>query len=95
MDDVAKQRLIHNEQVFRAVNDEVEALESHYGTESGRFVCECSDISCAITVELPLAEYERVRRDPYLYFVLPGHQTEAVEDVVEHHDGYLVVRKRH
>jgi hypothetical protein len=95
MDDVSKQRLIHNEQVFRAVNDEVEALEHHYGTSSGRFVCECSDIRCADTIELPLAEYERVRVDPRRYVVLPGHETGAVEDVVERYDGYVVVRKRH
>jgi hypothetical protein len=95
MDDVSKQRLIHNEQVFRAVNDEVEALENHFGTTSGRFICECSDVGCATTVELPLDEYKRVRSDPYRYFVLPGHETAAVEDVVERHETYLVVRKRH
>jgi hypothetical protein len=95
MDDVSKQRLIHNEQVFRAVNDEVEALESHYGTTSGRFVCECSSIGCANTVELPLGEYERVRSLPRRYVVLPGHETDAVEDVVERYESYLVVRKRH
>lgn len=95
MDEVSKQRLIHNEQVFRAVNDEVEALENHFGTTEGRFVCECSDVRCATTIELPLAEYARVRGDERRYVVLPGHETEAVEDVVERHDSYLVVRKRH
>ena len=95
IDDVSKQRLIHNEHVFRAVNDEVQALENHYGTTSGTFVCECSDVRCAATVELPLVEYERLRTDPHRYVVLPGHETGAVEDVVEHHGSYLVVRKRH
>lgn len=95
MDDVSKQRLIHNEHVFRAVNDEVQALENHYGTTSGTFVCECSDVRCAAKVELPLAEYERLRANARRYVVLPGHETGAVEDVVERHESYLVVQKHH
>ena len=95
MDDVSKQRLIHNEHVFRAVNEEVQALENHFGTTEGRFVCECSDVHCATTIALSLGDYGRVRSDPYRYVVLPGHETDAVEDVVERHDGYIVVRKRH
>jgi hypothetical protein len=45
-------------------------------------------------LEVPQAEFERVRQDATLFFVRNGHEDEGVEDVVEHHDHYDVVRKR-
>jgi hypothetical protein len=39
-------------------------------------------------------EYERVRREPTPFFVLPGHEMPDVEDLVERHETYLVVEKR-
>jgi hypothetical protein len=40
-----------------------------------------------------LSEYERVRRDSTLFFVLRGHEAPEVEEVVEENDRYNVVRK--
>ena len=87
--------------VARAASAEVngrrvnEAIER--GTESAReaiFVCECGNLGCTATVELTIAEYELVRSSFDRFLVIPGHEIESVEDVVERHDGYLVVAKR-
>ena len=76
----------------RRVNEAIER-----GTESASgavFVCECGHVGCTATVELTIAEYERVRSSFERFLVIPGHEIGTVEDVVERHDGYLVVAKR-
>ncbi len=39
------------------------------------------------------ASYEGMRGDPRLFAVKPGHEDLRLEDVVERHAEYLVVRK--
>jgi hypothetical protein len=76
----------------RRVNEAIER-----GTESARgavFVCECGNLGCTATVELTIAAYELVRSSFDRFLVIPGHEIESVEDVVERHDKYLVVAKR-
>jgi hypothetical protein len=87
--------------VARAASAEVngrrvnEAIER--GTEAAQgavFVCECGNLGCTATVELTIAEYELVRSSFDRFLVIPGHEIENIEDVVESHEGYLVVAKR-
>jgi hypothetical protein len=76
----------------RRVNEAIER-----GTETARgavFVCECGNLGCTATVELTIAEYELVRSSFDRFLVIPGHEIESVEDVVERHGSYLVVAKR-
>jgi len=76
----------------RRVNEAIER-----GTEAAQgavFVCECGNLGCTATVELTIADYEAVRSSFDRFLVIPGHEIESVEDVVERHDGYLVVVKR-
>jgi hypothetical protein len=58
------------------------------------FVCECGYPDCNATVELTRAEYEEVRTDFDRFLVVPGHEIEAVDQVVERHPRYFVVVKR-
>jgi predicted ThiF/HesA family dinucleotide-utilizing enzyme len=58
------------------------------------FCCECGRIGCSDIIELPLREYERVRGHPKRFFVVDGHQIDAVESVVARHEAYVVVEKR-
>jgi len=44
-------------------------------------------------VDLTPEEYRAVRQDPMCFFVVPGHERVDLEDVVEGHAGYVVVRK--
>jgi hypothetical protein len=57
------------------------------------FMCECGDVTCTSVIRLKPDEYERLRIDPAQFVVLPGHDMPDLEDVVEHHNDYFVVKK--
>lgn len=89
------ERIAHNESVFRALNESLEA-SLHRGRPDGDragFICECGDPRCDETVRVELPAYESVRADSQLFVVLPGHEAPDVEDVVSDRGDYVVVRK--
>jgi hypothetical protein len=88
-------RIAQNESIYRTVNEKIEGLNRAFEPvlETMSIVCECGDVACARQIEADVVTYERVRADPLLFFVIPGHEITDVEDVVEERDGYLVVRK--
>lgn len=55
------------------------------------FVCECSNAECAETIEVALDEYEAVRAHPTFFLIVPGHEVETIERVVERGARYAVV----
>lgn len=72
-----------------------EAIEPRGRPEaSAVFVCECGHLGCSETVEIPVAEYEEVRTDFDRFLVVPGHEIDEVDEVVERRRGYLIVVKR-
>jgi hypothetical protein len=85
-----------NEALFREVNERILGLSEHFDLreETMHIVCECADSSCTQQLEVALPAYERVRGDPLLFFVQPGHELPDLEDVVESAEAYDVVRKR-
>lgn len=76
----------------RRVNEAIE--RGAQGTGTAVFVCECGNLGCSATVELAIADYERVRSGFERFLVVPGHELEGIEEVVERHGSYLVVAKR-
>jgi hypothetical protein len=89
-----EERLAQNEIVFREVNERIKELESgSWESHEIDFMCECADATCMAVITLKPAEYEALRRNPRQFGVLPGHQIEDVERVVESRPGYLVVEK--
>jgi hypothetical protein len=96
MPDERAARLARNEARFREINERVERdLEPLIDTQDELlpFVCECGHRNCTDALGLSVAEYESVRSDPTRFVVVPGHEIEDVEDVVERTDRYAVVRK--
>jgi hypothetical protein len=92
--DERERRIGQNEALFREVNERIERLsQTLQATDSITILCECGDASCTEQIEVSLPEYERVRQDPTLFFVVLGHEQTDVEDVVEQGEGYTVVRK--
>jgi hypothetical protein len=93
--DERERRIGLNESVFRQVNERVEDLNRAFSqvTETMDVVCECGDASCIDQIIVSLPDYERVRSDPTLFFIVPGHQAPDVETVVEEQAGFAVVRK--
>jgi hypothetical protein len=88
------ERAAKNEALFRQVNERVEALhEQLHSGGKAEFVCECVDGTCTEQIALSLATYERVRSDPYLFLLAPGHEREDLEQVVERGEGFVIVRK--
>jgi hypothetical protein len=94
MDERAR-RIGENEILYRTVNEKIEDLNEAFGTvtNSMTIVCECGDASCAAQIELEVETYERVRADPTLFVILPGHAEPDVESVVETADSFEIVRK--
>jgi hypothetical protein len=93
--DPRAERIAQNEAVYRAVNEKIEDINRAFAPvlETMSIVCECGDASCATQLEVDLTRYERVRTNPLLFFVVPGHEITDVEDVVETSDHVLIVRK--
>ncbi len=76
----------------RRVNEAIEP--SGRPGEAAVFVCECGHLGCSELVEIPLGEYEAVRTSFDRFLVVPGHEIDEVDEVVERHERYLVVMKR-
>lgn len=89
-------RVGQNEAFFRQVNERVREVNETFSvlTGSGDFVCECGDPSCVDRIELTMEEYRRVRSQPELFAIRPGHEIADVETVVEENERFAVVRKR-
>jgi hypothetical protein len=89
-----RERLAKNEALFRDVNERVEEIATeHMDPETVEFLCECVDIECLTRVNLSVETYEQVRSDAAHFVLTPGHERPDVEDVIERHPGYVIVRK--
>lgn len=89
-------RIARNEILFREINERLNEMQETFNVLSDRseFVCECGDVECAERISMSLPEYEELRSDPATFAVVPGHQVDDVEDVVETLPEHLIVRKR-
>jgi hypothetical protein len=88
-----EERIARNESLFREVNERIKRISGNASPEPIEFLCECGDETCTATIPLSATEYERVRSDPTLFVVKPGHGATAVEHVIEQDDGYQIVSK--
>jgi hypothetical protein len=70
-----------------------EAIERGTSQDTAVFTCECGNIGCNQTISMRISDYEAVRTDFDRFLSAPGHEIEAVDEVVERHPGYLVLRK--
>lgn len=83
-----------NEDAHRRHNEQVgERLQRFGKRTSFSIVCECDRESCNGRLIVTLSEYEHVRSDPVLFFVLPGHQDARIEQVVREAERFILVRK--
>jgi hypothetical protein len=95
MSSLWEQRAARNEALFREVNENIARLEERYSTTATKpaYVCECANAGCAEQIAIDPETYRRVREEPRLFFVRPGHEDAQLERVVERHDEYLIVEK--
>ena len=88
-------RAAQNELVFRAVNEQIVKMTDRFRAELADIdiVCECANTACVGTIRIHTDEFSRVEREDGTFLVLPGHEDESVEKVVERREGYSVVSK--
>lgn len=93
--DERRKRIGANEAIYRSINEKIEDLNLAFGmvTESMGIVCECGRLECTQQINLDIATYERVRSDPTLFVVVPGHEILDVESIVEPHESFSIIRK--
>jgi len=94
MDERAR-RIGENEALYRSINEKIEGLNEAFGTvaESMAVICECGVLECTEQIEVDVPTYERVRAEPTLFIVLPGHEIPDVESIVEPREGFHIIRK--
>ena len=89
-----EEKIARNEELFQEVNRQIEKLEESLGRrETIEILCECSKKHCLEALGVEPATYQRVRSNPLLFFVVPGHEDREVERVVEETRTFLVVEK--
>lgn len=84
-----------NEAAARHINEEIE--EAHQSDPPGRRIgitCECALTTCDRTIDVAMAEYQRVRSDPRWFAIVPEHFIGDIEAIVEENDRFAVVAKR-
>lgn len=87
-------RIAENENKARSFNEMLGRDDRGRGTdELAEFLCECGNPDCSQTVEMPIAEYQEVRRNPKSFVVALGHEAGNIEVVVEQRPTYTVVEK--
>jgi hypothetical protein len=95
MSDEQARRVGLNESIFRQVNEQIGSLNRGFGAETPTMtvICECASGDCTERLEIPVADYEKVRADSRHFVVVPGHELPEFETVVDHNDRYDVVEK--
>jgi hypothetical protein len=89
------EKVARTEALFREVNERIAESAERFDADETNFVCECADPACTHRVGATLEEYERVRRNGDTFLLVPGHEDERVEAVVELVDDQVaVVAKR-
>lgn len=93
------ERQARNESVMRSVNERIAALDKSATDWAGpdqqfEFQCECGTRRCDGRVQMTLGEYERVRRQRDRFAVIPGHEADEIEDIVEQDERFVIVDKR-
>lgn len=76
--------------VFREVNQRIAEITRSQREPASGFVCECGQPSCNSVIDLPLVEYEAVRRGE-VFIAATGHCVEGVDRLAETRDGYDLV----
>lgn len=82
--------------LWRTINESIKDVHDGYAADGSRvYLCECSNTSCHIGLELAPEEYERIRADGTRFVVGPGdeHVDPEVEIVAAREQRYWVVEK--
>jgi hypothetical protein len=82
--------------LFREVNKHIHELNGRFGHDEfgpSEYLCECGNPSCHALVPVPYDEFQRVRRHPEEFIVLPGHEQGCPAEVVHRDARWVVVHR--
>ncbi len=89
-----REREVENETRSREINEWID--ESNEGPGAGvrsRFVCECSDDACKMTISLTHLEYEEVRAHATSFAIALDHESPDLDMMVSERIGFAIIRK--
>lgn len=104
----SERRMTENEVVFRNFNESVQKsfdTAQKIAKEDGQelivhdqdfplqFYCECSDENCQKRISITPHEYGSLHKRRNIFMVLPGHETNQIEQIVHTNDTYSLVEK--
>jgi hypothetical protein len=90
----SEDRVGRNEDVFRKINERIEAGKLPADIEEPvAFCCECALLGCNELIEISIATYETIRANPRRFLLLQGHMIPGVETVIATGDLYVIVEK--
>jgi hypothetical protein len=99
-DEARRRRLVENERRVRRLNSRIEELnrvalmvEGEEEAEQARFLCECSLTECDERLDLDVEEYAELHEGGDRFTLVPGHELESVDRVLQRRDGCVVVCK--
>jgi hypothetical protein len=86
-----KVKRAQTEALFRDVNERIAESAARFSADLAEFVCECADPNCTHRIETTLEHYDEVRDDPTHFLLIPGHEDDDIERVVERRGAKLAV----
>jgi len=104
----AEQCQIENEMIFRQINekvgDDLGTLDAMHAEDGHidllrdpdlelQFKCECSDENCTTRIPMLLTKYQQIHLDRDTFIVIPNHEAELIEQIIEATPDYNVVKK--
>lgn len=107
---LAEQRMINNQVVFRRFNErmlkgfqrlnEIAAEEGEAplyleGDEPIYYICECSDENCTKRVKLTPDTYKKIHKNRKRFTVLHEHSVIGIEKITDETQAFVVVEKIH
>jgi hypothetical protein len=93
------ERVAKNQALTRALNEQISEAAARLTHPSDNpkpvvgFFCECGTKGCRERVQLTTAEYERIRLTASTFVVVPGHEIDSIEQVLERTPRFFVVQE--
>lgn len=97
MNELSERRLAENELTFSHINAKNKARQQQDATEEAPLLldcyCECSNRRCYERIQLTAETYEEIHKDNRRFIALPGHENNAIEEVVGQRGDFNIIQK--
>lgn len=92
--DISPERSLKSRQVYRFVNENIEAVQARLGPlEYLELLCECDDPSCSRRLSVPQGLYGSLSSHPRRFLLAVSHADAPGGEVIEVGEDYLIVEE--